>query len=133
MFRTMLSSKIHMATVTEANLHYIGSITIDQDILDVVDVLENERVQVVNINNGQRWETYALSGPRGSGVIALNGAGARLVQVGDEVIIMIYQTMTDEEAKKHIPKVVLMSKKNTIEKILQGEEPFTEFRHTEVE
>lgn len=118
MFRTMMKSKIHRATVTEANLNYVGSITIDQDILDAVDILENEKVQVVNNNNGARLETYALSGPRGSGVICLNGAAARLVQPGDTVIILSYVTMSDEEAKQHVPTVALIGKDNKIVEML---------------
>jgi aspartate 1-decarboxylase len=114
MFRTMMKSKIHRATVTEANLNYVGSITIDQDILDAVDILENEKVQVVNNNNGARLETYVISGKRGSGVICLNGAAARLVQPGDTVIIISYATMSDEEARRHQPIVALMDKNNKI-------------------
>jgi aspartate 1-decarboxylase len=114
MFRTMMKSKIHRATVTEANLNYLGSITIDQDILDVVAILENEKVQIVNNNNGARLETYVISGARGTGVICLNGAAARLVQPGDTVIIISYATMSDEEAKHHHPVVALMDKDNKI-------------------
>lgn len=119
MFRTMMKSKIHRATVTEANLNYVGSITIDQDILDAVDLLENEKVQIVNNNNGARLETYIISGKRGSGVICLNGAAARLVQPGDTVIIISYATMTDEEARKHQPVVALMDKDNKIVEIIK--------------
>lgn len=119
MFRTMMKSKIHRATVTEANLNYVGSITIDQDILDAVDLLENEKVQIVNNNNGARLETYIISGKRGSGVICLNGAAARLVQPGDTVIIISYATMTDEEARKHQPIVALMDKDNKIVEIIK--------------
>lgn len=118
MFRTMMKSKIHRATVTEANLNYVGSITIDQDILDAVDILENEKVQIVNNNNGARLETYVISGPRGSGVICLNGAAARLVQPGDTVIIISYASLSDEEAKKHHPIVALMDEKNAIVELL---------------
>ncbi|MGB8954609.1 MAG: aspartate 1-decarboxylase [Tumebacillaceae bacterium] len=119
MFRTMMKSKIHRATVTEANLNYVGSITIDQDILDAVDLLENEKVQIVNNNNGARLETYIISGKRGSGVICLNGAAARLVQPGDTVIIISYATMTDEEARKHQPVVALMDKDNKIVELIK--------------
>nr|MBO2470846.1 aspartate 1-decarboxylase [Bacillota bacterium] len=94
MFRTMMKAKIHRATVTEANLNYVGSITIDADILDAVDILPNEKVQVVNNHNGARFETYVIPGPRGSGVICLNGAAARLVQPGDVIIIISYALMT---------------------------------------
>ncbi|MFD2168630.1 aspartate 1-decarboxylase [Tumebacillus lipolyticus] len=118
MFRTMMKSKIHRATVTEANLNYVGSITIDQDILDAVDILENEKVQIVNNNNGARLETYVISGARGSGVICLNGAAARLVQPGDTVIIISYATLSDEEARKHHPVVALMDSENKIADII---------------
>lgn len=118
MFRTMMKAKIHRATVTEANLNYVGSITIDQDILDAVDILENEKVQIVNNNNGARLETYVISGARGTGVICLNGAAARLVQPGDTVIIISYATMSDEDARKHQPTVALMDKDNKIVEML---------------
>jgi aspartate 1-decarboxylase len=118
MFRTMMKSKIHRATVTDANLNYVGSITIDQDILDKVNILENERVQVVNNNNGARLETYVISGPRGSGTICLNGAAARLVQPGDTVIIVSYCMLEDSEAKNHKPIVALMGKNNEIVDII---------------
>lgn len=118
MFRTMMKSKIHRATVTEANLNYVGSITIDQDILDAVDILENEKVQIVNNNNGARLETYVISGKRGSGVICLNGAAARLVQPGDTVIIISYASMSNEDAKQHKPIVALMDKDNSIVEII---------------
>jgi aspartate 1-decarboxylase len=118
MFRTMMKSKIHRATVTEANLNYVGSITIDQDILDVVDILENEKVQIVNNNNGARLETYVIPGKRGSGVICLNGAAARLVQPGDTVIIISYATMSNEEANQYKPIVALMDKDNSIVEII---------------
>lgn len=114
MFRTMMKSKIHRAIVTEANLNYIGSITIDEDIMDAVDILENEKVQIVNNNNGARLETYVIKGERGSGVICLNGAAARLVQPGDTVIIIAYAMISEENAKNHEPKVVFMNEKNEI-------------------
>jgi aspartate 1-decarboxylase len=119
MFRTMMKSKIHRATVTEANLNYVGSITIDQDILDAVDLLENEKVQIVNNNNGARLETYVISGRRGSGVICLNGAAARLVQPGDTVIIISYGVMSDEEARQHQPIVALMDQDNKIVELIK--------------
>ncbi len=121
MFRTMMKGKIHRATVTEANLNYVGSITIDRDIMDQVDILPNEKVQVVNNNNGARLETYVIPGQRGSGVICLNGAAARLVQPGDRVIIISYAMMDDEEAKKHQPKVAVMDEHNQIVELI-GEE-----------
>ena len=122
MIRTMMNGKIHRARVTEANLNYVGSITIDQDILDVVDILPNEKVAIVNNNNGARLETYVISGERGSGVICLNGAAARLVQEGDIVIIMSYVTMTSEEARIHVPKVAVMDENNTIVELLHENE-----------
>ncbi len=115
MFRTMMKSKIHRATVTEANLNYVGSITIDEDIMDAVDILENEKVQIVDNNNGARLETYVIPGPRGSGMICLNGAAARLVQPGDTVIIISYAMMEDAQAKRHRPIVALMNADNTIQ------------------
>lgn len=101
MIRTMMNAKIHRARVTEANLNYVGSITIDQDILDAVDILPNEKVAIVNNNNGARLETYVIAGERGSGKICLNGAAARLVQVGDVVIIMTYAQLDETELKSH--------------------------------
>lgn len=114
MFRTMMKSKLHRATVTEANLHYVGSITIDEDLMDAVDIYENEKVQVVDNNNGARFETYVIKGERGSGVICLNGAAARLVQPGDKVIIISYAMMSSEEAKRHKPIVAIMDENNSI-------------------
>ena len=122
MFRQMMKAKIHRATVTEANLNYVGSITIDQDLLELVDILPDEKVQIVNNNNGARFETYTIPGPRGSGVICLNGAAARLVQPGDQVIIINYGLMSDEEARKHHPKVAIMDEHNHVVKLL-AEEP----------
>jgi aspartate 1-decarboxylase len=121
MFRTMLKSKIHRATVTEANLNYVGSITIDEDLLDLIDMLPNEKVQIVNNNNGARFETYIIPGPRGSGVICLNGAAARLVHVGDTVIIISYMMMTDEEARKHKPQIAIMGENNRVVSVLKEE------------
>ncbi|MBN2984272.1 MULTISPECIES: aspartate 1-decarboxylase [Cohnella] len=122
MLRQMMKSKIHRATVTEANLNYVGSITIDRDLMDAVDILPDEKVQIVNNHNGARFETYAISGPRGSGVVCLNGAAARLVQPGDTVIIIAYGYMTDEEAKRHEPKVALVDENNRLVRMM-GEEP----------
>ncbi|GGE56511.1 aspartate 1-decarboxylase [Priestia taiwanensis] len=121
MFRTMMSAKIHRATVTEANLNYIGSITIDEDIMDAVGVLENEKVQIVNNNNGARLETYIIKGERGSGVICLNGAAARLVQVGDKVIIIAYKMVAEEKIHEHKPRIAFMDEQNQIIE-LAGEE-----------
>ncbi|NBD22547.1 aspartate 1-decarboxylase [Paenibacillus glycinis] len=112
MFRTMMKSKLHRATVTEANLNYVGSITIDEDLMELADIWPNEKVQIVNNYNGARLETYVITGPRGSGVICLNGAAARLVQPGDNVIIISYGTMTEEEARSYKPKVVFLDAAN---------------------
>jgi len=125
MFRTMMKSKLHRATVTEANLNYVGSITIDEDLMDLMDVYENEKVQVVNNNNGARFETYVIPGPRGSGVICLNGAAARLAHPGDKVIIISYGIMTSEEAKVHKPIVVLLDERNRVERVIRAEEHAT--------
>ena len=102
----ILKSKIHRVTVTEANLNYIGSITIDEDLMDAANIITHEKVSIVNNNNGERFETYVIKGKRGSGVICLNGAAARKVQPGDIVIIMAYAMMEFEEAKKFIPTVI---------------------------
>ncbi|MDX2127659.1 MAG: aspartate 1-decarboxylase [Chloroherpetonaceae bacterium] len=108
----ILKSKIHRATVTQADLYYEGSITIDKDLIEVADMMPNEKVQVVNNNNGARFETYIIEGERGSGIIQLNGACARLSAVGDEIIIMTYAEMTREEAKGYKPIVVRVDKLN---------------------
>ena len=118
MNRTMFRSKIHKATVTMAELYYEGSITVDKDLLKTADILPYEKVQVVNLNTGSRLETYTLEGPAGSGMICLNGPAARLGTVGDEVIIITYTTMSDEDAKKHKPKIVLVDKENKVTKVL---------------
>ncbi len=112
MMRTMFKSKIHRATVTEANLNYVGSITIDSDLLKAADILEYEQVSVVNVNNGARLETYTIAGPAGSGVICLNGAAARLVQPGDLVIIISYAQLTEAELANFKPTVVLVDAEN---------------------
>lgn len=114
MFRSMLNSKIHRAVVTEANLNYIGSITIDEDLIDAADIMENEKVTIVNVNNGERFETYVIAGPRGSGVMCLNGAAARLVQVGDIIIIITYCQLSDSECREHRPTVVFVDGNNKI-------------------
>jgi len=110
----MCKSKIHRAKITEANLYYEGSLTVDSDLLDAADVLPYERVQVVNINNGERFETYTIPGKRRSGTICLNGAAARLGHVGDEIIIITYGTYNEEELKHYKPSVVLLDKENNI-------------------
>lgn len=121
MFRTMMTAKIHRATVTEANLNYVGSITIDENIMDAVGLLENEKVQIVNNNNGARLETYIIKGERGTGVICLNGAAARLVQPGDKVIIIAYGLMTEEEARTYKPKIAIMDDNNQIIQLAKEE------------
>lgn len=121
MLRMMLNSKIHRATVTQADLNYVGSITIDQDLLDEVGMLANEKVHVVNNNNGARFETYIIAGERGSGVICVNGAAARLVQKGDIVIILTYGYVMDENARGHKPTVAIMNENNTIREIINYE------------
>ncbi|MDD2444099.1 MAG: aspartate 1-decarboxylase [Desulfotomaculaceae bacterium] len=121
MFLTMFKSKIHRATVTEANLNYMGSITIDEALLEAADILPNEKVQVVNNNNGARFETYVIEGRRGSGVICLNGAAARMVQPGDKVIIISYALLDRGEARAFKPTVVLVDDKNKISDIRRGE------------
>lgn len=114
MILTMLKAKLHRVTVTEANLNYVGSITIDSDLMAAANILPNEQVHVVDNNNGSRLVTYAIPGPAGSGVICLNGSAARMVQPGDIAIIMAYATMTEEEAKTHKPMVVLVDGDNKI-------------------
>ena len=114
MQRTMCKGKIHRATVTQANLNYIGSITIDQDLLEAADIYPYEKVQVVNITNGSRLETYAIAGARGSGVICLNGAAARLTSEGDIVIIISYGQYDEEEIRKLVPHVVFVDQDNQI-------------------
>ena len=116
MIYTMMHGKIHRATVTEANLKYVGSITIDEDLLDAAGILPGEKVQIVNNNNGARLETYTIPGKRGSGVICLNGAAARCALEGDIVIIIAYAQMDEKEAKALEPKVVLVDKRNHIVK-----------------
>lgn len=110
----ILKSKIHRVTVTEANLNYVGSITIDEDLIDASNLMEGELVQIVNNNNGARLETYVIRGERGSGVICLNGAAARMVQPGDVVIIMSYALMTPEEARGFKPAVIFPNEKNRL-------------------
>ena len=122
MLVTMLKGKIHRATVTEAKLNYVGSITIDEDLLDAAGILEYEYVQIADVDNGARFETYTIAGERGSGMICLNGAAARQVQLGDKVIIMAYAQMTPEEAKTHKPSVVFIGgEDNKIERVTNYE------------
>ena len=114
MLRTMLKSKIHRATVTDADLHYVGSVTVDEDLLDAADLLPGELVHIVDVTNGARLETYVIEGERGSGVIGINGAAAHLVQPGDLVIIISYAQVTDAEARALVPKVVHVDDRNRI-------------------
>lgn len=120
MLRYMLKSKIHRAVVTDADLNYVGSITIDQDLMDAADIIANEKVTIVNNNNGERFETYVIEGERGSGTICLNGAAARLVQRGDVVIILTYTILNDKECPGYQPKLVYVNNHNKIEKICLG-------------
>jgi aspartate 1-decarboxylase len=119
MFLTMFKSKIHRAVVTQANLNYVGSITIDEALMEAADILPNEKVQVVNNNNGARLETYVIPGPRDSGVICLNGAAARLVQPGDTVIIITYAVMDRNEARSFKPTAVLVDENNKVTCIME--------------
>jgi aspartate 1-decarboxylase len=114
MFREMLKSKIHRATVTQADLHYVGSITIDRDLIEAADLLPGEKVDVVDIDNGSRLSTYVIEGPAGSGVIGINGAAARLISPGDLVIVIGYGTYTDAEAREVLPRVVFVDAENRI-------------------
>jgi len=118
----LLKAKIHRATVTEADLHYVGSITIDQDLMDAANLLSYEKVLVVDIDNGNRLETYIIPGPRKSGIICLNGASARLVSTGDKVIIMTFCRMSPEEAVSHRPLVVFVDEHKAIREITSYEE-----------
>lgn len=121
MLRTMFKSKIHRATVTHAELHYVGSLTVDQDLLDAADLLPGEQVSVVDIANGNRFETYLIPGERGSGVIGVNGAAAHLASVGDLVIVMSYAQLDDEEARRFVPTVVHVDADNRI--VALGSDP----------
>jgi aspartate 1-decarboxylase len=121
MFFTLMKSKIHRATVKEANLNYVGSITIDEELMEKAGIIENEKVQIVNNNNGNRFETYVIKGDRGSGVICVNGAAARLVQVGDIIIIISYGIFDNDEAKEFKPRVLYVDDKNKVVSIVQGE------------
>lgn len=114
MMLTMLKAKIHRATITQADLHYEGSITVDEDLLDEAGILPFEQVDVLDITNGNRFTTYTIVGERGSGIIGVNGAAARLVQPGDHCIIISYAQMSEEEAKAHSPKVLLMDDQNQV-------------------
>ncbi|MCM3884501.1 aspartate 1-decarboxylase [Frankia sp. R82] len=127
MLRTMLTAKIHRATVTQADLNYVGSVTIDSDLLEAADLLPGEQVTIVDINNGARLETYAIPGPAGSGVIGINGAAARLVHPGDLVIIIAYGMMEDAEARQYVPRVLFVDAENRI--IERGGDPAEALPH----
>ena len=117
---TMLYSKLHRATVTEANLNYVGSITIDQDLLDSANMRVGQKIDIVNINNGERFSTYIIAGERGKKEICLNGAAARKVHVGDKIIIIAYATMSEEEADEFQPKIVILNDDNSIAQAYKG-------------
>ena len=121
MLRTMMKSKIHRATVTQADLHYVGSVTVDEDLLDAADLLPGELVHIVDVTNGARLETYTIAGERGSGVIGINGAAARLVQPGDLVILIAYGQMDDAEARAFSPHVVFVDADNRV--VATGADP----------
>lgn len=121
MLLTMFKAKLHRATVTDANINYVGSITIDQDLMEKAGILCGEKVQVVNLNNGERFETYTILGEPGSGEICLNGAAARLVQPSDKVIIIAYAMMTPEEAKTFEPNILILDDHNQVVTIKHGE------------
>lgn len=121
MFRTMCKSKIHRATVTDANLNYVGSITIDKELMEKADILPYEKVQVVNNNNGARLETYVIAGERGRGDVCLNGAAARLVQPGDKIIILSYAQYSSEELQDFMPKVVFVDEENRVIQVVSKE------------
>jgi len=122
--RSMFKSKIHRATVTEANLEYEGSVTIDQDLLDAADILPGEEVHIWDVTNGARLSTYTLVGPRGSGDICINGAAAHLIHPGDKVILATFARMDEIEARNYKPKVVLVDEKNRIRTESHKEQPF---------
>ena len=121
MTREMCRSKIHGATVTEANLYYRGSITIDQALLEAADILPYEKVQVVDLNNGERLETYAISGEKGSGRVCLNGAAARHVHTGDKIIVMAFSVVSDAEARIWDPKLIFVDERNRMTRATSGE------------
>lgn len=121
MYINVLKSKIHRATVVQAELNYVGSITIDEELMEASGILEYEKVQIVDINNGSRFETYVIAGDRGSGMICLNGAAARMVSTGDKIIIMCYAQMTPEEFKENSPKVVFVDEDNKIARVTRYE------------
>lgn len=117
---TMLYSKLHRATVTEANLHYVGSITIDQDLLDAANMRVGQKIDIVNINNGERFSTYIIPGERGKKEMCLNGAAARKVHVGDKIIVIAYASMSEQEADEFEPKIVILEDDNSIAQEFKG-------------
>lgn len=117
----LLKGKIHRATVVQAELDYVGSITVDEALLEAAGILEYEKVQIVDVNNGSRFETYTISGQRGSGMICLNGAAARCVSTGDKIIIMVYGQYTPDEAKEHKPAVVFVDEENKVNRVTNYE------------
>lgn len=117
----MLKGKIHRATVTQAELNYVGSITVDENLMEAAGICEYEKVQIADVDNGARFETYVIAGERDSGIICLNGAAARMVSAGDKVIIMCYAQMTPQEAKENPPKVVFVDEKNQITSVSRYE------------
>ena len=117
---TMLYSKLHRATVTDANLNYVGSITVDQDLLDAADMLVGQKIDIVNVNNGERFSTYIIPGERGKGDICLNGAAARKVHKGDKIIIIAYATMSRAEADVLKPKIIILDEDNSIAQSFEG-------------
>lgn len=117
---TMLYSKIHRATVTDANLNYVGSITIDRDLMDAASMRVGQKIDIVNVNNGERFSTYVIPGERGHKEMCLNGAAARKVHVGDKIIVIAYASMTQEEADKHQPKIVILNDDNSIAQAFEG-------------
>ena len=121
MLRTMLKSKIHRATVTTADLDYVGSVTVDQDLMDAADLLAGERVAIIDVTNGARLETYVIPGARGTGVVGINGAAAHLVAPGDLVILIAYATMDEDESRQYLPRVVFVDADNRI--VHQGHDP----------
>lgn len=116
----MLKSKVHRAVVTDADLNYVGSITLDKDLMDAADIIANEKVTIVNNNNGERFETYVIEGEPGSGIVCLNGAAARLVQRGDIVIILTYTILEEAECRDFKPHLVYVDEKNHIKKVCRG-------------
>jgi aspartate 1-decarboxylase len=122
MYITMMKSKIHRAKVTDANLNYVGSITLDEDLMEASDIIENEKVQIVNNNNGKRFETYVIPGQRGSGTICLNGAAARLAHPGDIIIIMAYGILAKDEVVGFKPRIVILDENNMIANIRTAEQ-----------